>query len=86
MTSTEPQATNTLDEIMDRDPLHLSDQDLDTIIAYQRRYRANLEAGGPKAKRITKPKPGAMAIDITALMKSVAPAAASPGSAIKRRL
>lgn len=79
-------AENTLDLIMDRDPLELSDQDLDAIIAYQRRYRANLEAGGPKAKRVTKPKPGATTIDIASLMQAVAPKAPLAGSAIKRRL
>ena len=79
--STEPQ-TNTLDEIMDRDPVNLSDQDLDAIIAYQRRYRANLEAGGPKAKRSTAAKPGTK-IDISALLTKPV---ATMGKTILRRV
>lgn len=71
---------NTLDMIMDRDPVELSDQDLDAIIGYQRKYRANLEAGGPKTKRTAKP---GVKIDISALIKK--PDAVA-GTTIKRRL
>jgi hypothetical protein len=47
-----------LDELMDRDPLSLSAQDIDAIIHFQRQSRANYEAGikpekadkGPKIK------------------------------------
>ena len=45
---------NEIDRIMDLDPLALSEQDLDAIIAYQRKARANFEAG-------IKPKKGATA-------------------------
>lgn len=76
---------NTLDEIMDRDPLLLSDQDLDAIIAYQRKYRANLEAGGSKPKRATAAAKGAVKIDITAITKALAPATPVSGG-IKRRI
>ncbi len=41
-----------LDELMSKDPLALSDQDIDEIIAYQRKTRAQREGG-------VKPKKGA---------------------------
>ncbi len=34
-----------LDDLMNADPLGLSDQDVDGIIAYQRRHRAMVESG-----------------------------------------
>lgn len=34
-----------IDELMNLDPLHLSEQDLDKIIAYQRKQRQNFELG-----------------------------------------
>ena len=73
--------SNEIDDLMDLDPLLLSEQNLDAIIAYQRKYRANLETGGPKLKRgQTK---AAAKIDLSALItKPTAPA----GSGIKRRL
>lgn len=46
---------NELDILMDRDPMLLSAQDIDSIIAYQRRARANFEAG-VKPKKETGPK------------------------------
>lgn len=42
---------NELDELMDKDPLSLSAQDIDKIIAIQRKARQNWEAG-------VKPKKG----------------------------
>lgn len=42
---------NEIDRLMDLDPLELSAQDLDDIIAYQRKARASFEAG-------VKPKKG----------------------------
>ena len=41
-----------LDELMSKDPLSLSDQDIDEIITYQRKARAQREGG-------VKPKKGA---------------------------
>lgn len=79
-----PEPENTLDMIMDRDPVDLSDQDLDAIIAYQRRYRANLEAGGAKPKRATGAAKGSVKIDISAITKALAPAA--PVGGFKRRV
>lgn len=48
---------NDLDEIMSLDPLELTlnDERLEAIIAYQRRHRANLEAG-IKPKKEAGPK------------------------------
>lgn len=80
---TEP-VENTLDMIMDRDPCELSSADLDAIIAYQRKYRANLEAGGAKPKRTTAAAKGAVKIDISALVKAVAPPTAP--NTMKRRI
>jgi len=39
-----------LDELMSRDPLSLSAQDIDEIIAYQRKARAQRESGARPAK------------------------------------
>ncbi len=48
-----------LSELFDRDPLHLSDQDLDVIVQYQREHQTQHELGvkavpAPKAKRPSK--------------------------------
>lgn len=56
--------SNELDALMDIDPLELSDQDLDKIIAYQRKARANREAG-IKPKKESGPK-----IDLATLMST----------------
>lgn len=53
-----------LDALMDKDPLDLSAQDIDAIIAYQRKRRADFDAG-------IKPKKGGgeakQSIDLVAL-------------------
>lgn len=67
-----------LDVLMSQDPLGLSDQDIDRIIAYQRKQRA-LRAAGVKIKKETGPAPK---IDLSALMAK--PAVAS--SSFKRRV
>lgn len=46
-----PPPPSELDELISRDPLDLSAQDIDKIIAFQRQARARREAGGGKAKR-----------------------------------
>jgi len=52
---------NEIDTLMDLDPLELSSQDIDRIIEYQRKARANFEAG-------VKPKKGeAVKIDLVKL-------------------
>lgn len=67
-----------LDTLMAQDPLDLSKQDLDAIIAYQRKLRAQREAG----IRTKKPKDSAPSkLDISSLL-------AKPiigGGGIKRR-
>lgn len=68
-----------LDILMSEDPLSLSKQDLDRIIAYQRKMRAQREAG----VRTKKPKEAAPTkLDITALLNK--PAVQSSG--FKRRV
>jgi hypothetical protein len=46
---------NEIDELMNLDPLDLSAQDIDAIVAFQRKARANFEAG-VKPKKETGPK------------------------------
>lgn len=70
-----------LDELMDRDPLELSSQDLDAIIAYQRKHRANLEGGKGKAKKEQGP---GLKLDLAALGLVAKPTAVEP--TIKRRV
>jgi len=77
-----------LTALMTLDPLQLSKQDLDRIIAYQRKQRVQREAGG-KTKRAKEAGP---AVDIKALMGKIqkpAPAKATPitpGKGFQRRL
>ena len=69
---------NTVDELMELDPLSLTATDIDSIIAYHRKARANASSGGKRAKP-TGPK-----LDLTEIMSELAPApAALP--AIRRR-
>lgn len=79
-----------LTALMTLDPLQLSKQDLDRIIAYQRKQRVQREAGG-KTKRAKEAGP---AVDIKALMGKVQKPAASvvprpsttPSKGFQRRL
>jgi hypothetical protein len=43
--------TRELDDLMNEDPLKLSDQDIDDIIAYQRKARGDYDDGKPAAKK-----------------------------------
>ena len=61
-----PPPPSELDELMSRDPLELSAQDIDKIIQFQRQARARREAG-PKTKRATKDSPDS-GIDLVALV------------------
>lgn len=45
-----PPPPSDLDELMSRDPLELSAQDIDKIIAIQRNHRARLASGGKTRK------------------------------------
>jgi len=81
----DPTPPNTIDELMLRIEENCAagiapaDKDIDAVIAYQRKYRANLEAGGPKPKRgVAKPK---VKIDISSLIADIPKV-----DTIKRRL
>lgn len=70
---------NNLDTLMDKDPLDLTAQDIDAIIASHRKGRA-AAASGTKAKRETGPK-----IDISALVQEMTQGAAPVAAKIRRR-
>jgi hypothetical protein len=57
---------NEVDRLMDEDPLNLSAQDIDEIIKYQRKMKANFEAG------VKAPKGEGPKIDVAALLGKVA--------------
>lgn len=67
-TQEEPTDTTTIDRVMRLDPLHMSDKDLDVIIAYYRKARANFETGA-------KPKRGVNAagekVDLSSVMAAL---------------
>lgn len=67
-----------LDALMSADPLSLSAQDIDQIILYQRRHRANVE-GGKKAVKEAGPKASLQGI-LDGLVK------AKPVEPMKRRI
>ncbi len=46
-----PPPPSELDELISRDPLSLSAQDIDAIIQYQRSQRAKREAGGGRSRK-----------------------------------
>lgn len=77
MTEDEP---NDIDSLMALDPLSLSRQDLDRIIAYQRKQRAAREAG-VRTKKPRGEAPPAVALDQLLAGLPKAPV----GSTIKRR-
>lgn len=51
--ATEP--INTIDELMDKDPLLLTEQDLDKIVAYERQQRARFDSGVKPKKAAATP-------------------------------
>ena len=76
-----PPPPSELDELMSRDPIALSAQDIDKHIAYQRAQRARREAGARPKKAKDENAP---TIDLAAMMKaSLAPnpAKAEPNAA-----
>lgn len=81
-----PPPPSELDELMSRDPLALSAQDIDKIIQFQRQARARREAG-PKTRRATKDSEPS-GIDLVALVTKkppqVAPSMAKPGAGFRR--
>ena len=54
-----------LDDLMSRDPLNLSTQDIDSIIAYHRNQRARRAAGEKPSK------PASAGIDISQITKKL---------------
>lgn len=72
-------APNTVDALMDLDPLQLTQEDISSIIAYHRKARANATSGG-KAKRDTGPK-----IDISEVMAKLAEPLAQAAGIVRRR-
>ncbi len=67
---------NDLTALMSLDPMDLTKQDLDRIIAYQRKQRVMRE-GGTKTKK----ESGAPAVDIKALLGKVQPKTEAPAKA-----
>lgn len=68
-----------LDDLMSRDPLDLTSQDLDKIIAYHREQRRR-RAAGEKPR-----KPSEPTTDISHIAKAII-SAAKPAIGIKRRI
>lgn len=48
--------TDTLEELFERDPLELNDEDIDSIVAGLRAMRVRFNVGDTKAGSIRKPK------------------------------
>ena len=64
---------NEIDELMDMDPMDMSEGHLDAIIAYHRNNRAQLASGG-KPKKETGPKK-----ELASVLKNIlGPAKATP--------
>lgn len=73
---------NDIDVLMSLDPLELSRQDLDRIIAYQRKMRGQREAG----VKTKKPKGEGPKVDIKDLLASIPKPVRAPVAGIKRRV
>ena len=78
-----PPPPSELDELMSRDPLQMTEEDIDQIIAYQRNARAAREApaGGRRRKSDLTEHDNAKPIDLAAL--GLAPKAAAPAPALR---
>lgn len=61
---------NEIDRLMSEDPLNLSAQDLDTIIAFQRKMKANFAVGIKSGKGGAAQSPTAPKIDLQTLLKA----------------
>lgn len=69
-----------LDELMARDPLDLSSQDIDAIIDYHRKLRIRKASG----EKITKPKPAG--VDISSITKKLVSEAKPEVQIVRRKL
>lgn len=82
-----PPPPSELDEIMSRDPLQMSKDDIDAIIAYQRQARAAREApvGGRRKKADLVEHDNAKPIDLAALglIKPKTTITAAPAGALR---
>lgn len=72
------ESPNTIDELMSRDPLSLTTDNIDSIIAYHRKARANAASGKRPAKGSSGPK-----VDISAAMANLG--GAKPSAPMIRR-
>lgn len=70
---------NTIDSLMDLDPLSLTTENIDSIIAYHRKNRANA-AAGIKPKRESGPK-----VDISAVVQNMTQGEDKPAPTKMRR-
>lgn len=70
-----------LDLLMSLDPLNMSDQDIDKIIAYERQARLEFELGVKAPK-----KDKGVTIDISKVVAALTPAVPQQGSIPRRRL
>ncbi len=77
-----PEPPTDLTALMSLDPLDLTKQDLDKIIAYQRKQRMTREAGG-RTKKATGEAP---AVDIKALLGKIQKPAAAPLSKTSQQI
>lgn len=75
---------NELDELMDLDPISLTTENLDAIIAYHRKARANAEAGIKPAKE-KGPKVDLSGV-LSGLLGAKAPAPKPATGGLKRRV
>jgi hypothetical protein len=75
--------SNEIDRLMDEDPLNLSAQDIDDIIAYQRKMKANFDAGVKSGKGKT--LVDAPKIDLQSLLKASIAQSGTPQVQVTRR-
>lgn len=73
--------SNEIDLLMDLDPLELTTENIDQIIAHHRQRRAEREAGGGKAKRESGPK-----LSLTGLIQGMTKSAPKAEPVVKRRI
>lgn len=69
---------NELDELMSLDPLEMSSRDIDAIIAYHRKARANAEAGIKPVKE-SGPKVSLTGSFLDRIIPAKAPTVGKPG-------
>lgn len=80
-----PPSPSELDDLISRDPLDLSAQDIDKIIAYQRAARARREAGGKTKKSAADGPKQSLDLAKLGLVKSApTPAAITPSAGFRR--